>query len=966
MVELVHELDPMKPESVEERRQRLHAHEHTEREAGPGGDGDEEHEGAGALEANLHHCLLPEHLGELRVGEGEGPETEVGGGVGDAPEHVLDGVDHLVHHLLPKVELLAMAMVARVASNAAAVVGHGGHLSHCAVVSALGPASLVARVHNERLGQQERRDRDERDQDQEALEGTLARDELVVDADEPRLHEHLDEGVEEGRGALFVEHAVLGVGGAELRVERLLLEVRRVPVRVGLHNHLPLPLEHRAACRRRARCHAPHVLGQRRELGPVDRERGAGADKRSRPTRHVREVVFAVDLRDVHHLLVVEHVRCIPVGGPLEDDEEDEVAEDGVDEDHLGDVDEVERERVLEVERVHELAAHARHHLHDADHDRKLHLERVRAVQLVRRVRPPGVLAHRVDVPADLDAGGLLGLEVVGLVNVGPDPLLERRRRVDAWDVEAAGVVHLARAPHRRPEGLERDGEELVVDEARVGRKQTHHENVVPPVVDRSEHVVGRGGFELFLEEDDEAAGHGHHDAVPDVAEHDAEQERESDEREHRGVELLIARHTVRVHNGLEARGDLAGLEVGRRGFPRLEHVEHRLHRRSALERPCPERTAHVIHGRLRTPALGDESLHRDVVVELVQRVAHPFLPLHLLFPLLDHLHDRRQLLPPVGLGAGDDNLEVLHALVHLLHRALLPGRRVRQRVLGRRERLADLVDFLAGALAGEVDDEDALQLVLLPRHPLHLLELLVLQVHVPARRAEQRHSKVLDVVRRDAACNVAEHRGRPPRLLPLFQQRRHLARASPHIFIPASCRRCERDPRPVRLAKPLGGVSQDLEMLGKLLALGEELLVGGGVLLHLFLELLQPVVQLVERRQLRHRHPRRPRHHLLRFHLTLEIADDPQHVLALANILDEHFLESTLVLVQILELDGTNGAKLVESVMCSVILNEHLHIKHLLGPELRHVVDFFCLLFCFSCSRSGLCQREQGVMIRR
>eukprot|EP00961_Rhodomonas_salina_P000268 3629-Rhodomonas_salina.2 len=117
-----------------------------------------------------------------------------------------------------------------------------------------------------------------------------------------RLHEHLDEGVEEGRGALFVEHAVLGVGGAELRVERLLLEVRRVPVRVGLHNHLPLPLEHRAACRRRARCHAPHVLGQRRELGPVDRERGAGADKRSRPTRHVREVVFAVDLRDVHHL----------------------------------------------------------------------------------------------------------------------------------------------------------------------------------------------------------------------------------------------------------------------------------------------------------------------------------------------------------------------------------------------------------------------------------------------------------------------------------------------------------------------------------------------------------------------------------------------------------------------------------------------------------------------------------------
>lgn len=39
-----------------------------------------------------------EDLGELGMGEGQGPETEVGSGVGDAAEDELDGLDELVHH----------------------------------------------------------------------------------------------------------------------------------------------------------------------------------------------------------------------------------------------------------------------------------------------------------------------------------------------------------------------------------------------------------------------------------------------------------------------------------------------------------------------------------------------------------------------------------------------------------------------------------------------------------------------------------------------------------------------------------------------------------------------------------------------------------------------------------------------------------------------------------------------------
>jgi hypothetical protein len=105
--------------------------------------------------------------------------------------------------------------------------------------------------------------------------------------------------------------------------------------------------------------------------------------------------------------------------------------------------------------------------------------------------------------------------------------------------------------------------------------------------------------------------------------------------------------------------------------------------------------------------------------------------------------------------------------------------------------------------------------------------------------------------------------------------------------------------------------------------------------------------------------------------HLALEITDDAEHVLALADILHKHLLERTLVLVQlqqrnareplsdkgtwsrptgnaiigtsdrlakgfthVFELDGAELAKFMESVMCSVILNEYLHIIHLLRTE--------------------------------
>lgn len=50
--------------------------------------------------------FLVEDLGELGVGEGEGPETEVGGGVGDGAEDELDSLDELVDDGLGDEELV--------------------------------------------------------------------------------------------------------------------------------------------------------------------------------------------------------------------------------------------------------------------------------------------------------------------------------------------------------------------------------------------------------------------------------------------------------------------------------------------------------------------------------------------------------------------------------------------------------------------------------------------------------------------------------------------------------------------------------------------------------------------------------------------------------------------------------------------------------------------------------------------
>eukprot|EP00983_Pelagomonas_calceolata_P123559 1161021-Pelagomonas_calceolata.AAC.7 len=63
-----------------------------------------------------------------------------------------------------------------------------------------------------------------------------------------------------------------------------------------------------------------------------------------------------------------------------------------------------------------------------------------------------------------------------------------------------------------------------------------------------------------------------HQDAMSKVSEHDSKQEGEGHDGEHSRVDFTIARHAIRIHDGLEAAGELVGLEVGGRVFMRHGH----------------------------------------------------------------------------------------------------------------------------------------------------------------------------------------------------------------------------------------------------------------------------------------------------------------------------------------------------------------------------------------------------------
>jgi hypothetical protein len=133
---LAHRLNPVQTQGVQHGTCTFHDTQHHDCACEP--EVEDGHHDDGALDAGEGECVLhghvPEDDGETLMGEGEGPETEVGRSVGDAVEaefcrivsrdlhrddmcELTDGVNDLVDHDFAELKLLVVLAMAEILSN---------------------------------------------------------------------------------------------------------------------------------------------------------------------------------------------------------------------------------------------------------------------------------------------------------------------------------------------------------------------------------------------------------------------------------------------------------------------------------------------------------------------------------------------------------------------------------------------------------------------------------------------------------------------------------------------------------------------------------------------------------------------------------------------------------------------------------------------------------------------------------
>jgi len=100
----------------------------------------------------------------------------------------------------------------------------------------------------------------------------------------------------------------------------------------------------------------------------------------------------------------------------------------------------------------------------------------------------------------------------------------------------------------------------------------------VVPIQGDFTHLSEINSRKLTFGHDHSQGEHGGEKPVPNITEHDGEQERESHHREQAGIDLLIGGDAVTVHDGLEPLGKLVRPVEGRRGFVCTELVENGRH----------------------------------------------------------------------------------------------------------------------------------------------------------------------------------------------------------------------------------------------------------------------------------------------------------------------------------------------------------------------------------------------------
>lgn len=238
---------------------------------------------------------------------------------------------------------------------------------------------------------------------------------------------------------------------------------------------------------------------------------------------------------------------------PLDEHQHCHVEEQEDEENHLRNEFGVNVSDVLEVAMVEESNDDAENHVNDSEDDRNFHLVSVLEDDLVQR-------SH---LPHWIETDRVSAMEVV--------------RRIQLQSLvghDCAGVV--VNLP-TRAEDVKRLREDVVVDQSGVHREQSHQEDDVATAEENIPDLIVRLlSSQWFLLQHHPCTEESHDRTVTQVAEHNSEQEWESDDRVRSWIHLAIRCDTISVDEHLESVRELVGSIVSRRILESLHPVQDR------------------------------------------------------------------------------------------------------------------------------------------------------------------------------------------------------------------------------------------------------------------------------------------------------------------------------------------------------------------------------------------------------
>mmetsp|Transcript_25713 Transcript_25713/g.71848 ORF Transcript_25713/g.71848 Transcript_25713/m.71848 type:complete len:783 (-) Transcript_25713:14-2362(-) len=243
----------------------------------------------------------------------------------------------------------------------------------------------------------------------------------------------------------------------------------------------------------------------------------------------------------------------VPVDGPLHEDQDDHVDEEGCGEDGHGDELEHQVKLLSKVEGVESLQARSQEHLDDTEDDRELHLEGVEEEELVLG-----------DVPHRIQTEWVDGFRTSVLCGGFGDVIL------------LDGALVLSVECPAGAEQVEAKREAVVVDHTSVDGEEAHHDDHVATGMQSFKHLAELGVVVRLFVVEEVASAQEEEGSVTDITVHDSEKERESGGGEKGWVGLPITWDTVGVHELLVSVRELVGHVVGWWRWPRLRDVVHK------------------------------------------------------------------------------------------------------------------------------------------------------------------------------------------------------------------------------------------------------------------------------------------------------------------------------------------------------------------------------------------------------